>query len=217
MSEIKKPTPELILVAARDDKEGIGQMGGLPWQLGGDMSFFRHLTTCGDSERVVSEFRLGPDLSSQHEIPWQELKNGLNLTDLLPQKGFENTVIMGRRTWESIPEKYRPLQDRNNVILSQTINNRTAHPVFVNKMESAMEVAQQCHSQNTFVIGGAQIYTLAFKKKLCKALYLTKVEGDFGTDTFLPEYLSQFKLNRNSPWILEKNIRYRWEEFLLKE
>ena len=65
------------------------------------------------------------------------------------------TVVMGRKTWESIPAKFRPLPDRNNIVISRSVSFLEGAEVF-SSFEEALEKAQS-YGKKVFVIGGAQI------------------------------------------------------------
>jgi dihydrofolate reductase len=91
-------------------------------------------------------------------------------------------VIMGRRNWESIPPKYRPLSGRTNLVVSRNIEYRAPGASVHSSLEHALAHAQGTGAKECFVIGGGQIYQEAFRKNLIARLYLTRVhahiEGD---------------------------------------
>lgn len=101
-------------------------------------------------------------------------------------------VIMGRKTYESIPEKFRPLPHRVNIIVTRDenyqINNEN---VFVShSIEDAIEKARK-FDKEIFIIGGAQIYEQSLK--YADKLYLTLVDKEYPeADVFFPDY-SEFK------------------------
>jgi dihydrofolate reductase len=104
-------------------------------------------------------------------------------------------ILMGRTTWESLPEKRRPLPGRYNIVITRNegylINGAREGKNFaiVKSLEDAIEKAKSClGSEEVFVFGGGQIFKEAMKKNLVDKLYLTIVEGDFGADTFFPDY-----------------------------
>ncbi len=114
------------------------------------------------------------------QLPWhlsEDLKRFKEITS-------GNTVIMGRKTFESIG---KPLPKRFNIVISgqpQDIRSGELSNdlIFVSSLDEALEKAKG----DAFVIGGGQIYNLAIEK--ADKLYLTQVEGDFGCDTFFPNY-----------------------------
>lgn len=69
---------------------------------------------------VDSNFAIGKG----NQLPWRlpkEYAHFVNETTRTREPGRINAVVMGRRCWESIPEKFRPLRDRVNVVLSRTL------------------------------------------------------------------------------------------------
>lgn len=92
-----------------------------------------------------------------------------------------NTVVMGRKTWESIGAK--PLPGRINIVLTRNENFIANGAHVASNVSTILEIAQE---QDVFVIGGSQIYAefLAFATKM----HITIVGGNFLGDTLFPEY-----------------------------
>jgi dihydrofolate reductase len=89
------------------------------------------------------------------------------------------TVVMGRRTWESIPEKFRPLPDRRNIVLSHR------HPALAGaEVFGDLPAALAAAGAGCFVIGGGTTYAEALP--LASRVYATEVAGDVDGDTFFP-------------------------------
>ncbi len=95
-------------------------------------------------------------------------------------------VIMGRKTFESIG---RALPGRTNIVITQNPDFKVQECKIVGSLEEALRQAQgKAGADEVFVIGGGQIYQQAMEKGIVDRLYLTLVEGDFGADTFFPDY-----------------------------
>ncbi|MCI5056225.1 MAG: dihydrofolate reductase [Flavobacteriales bacterium] len=95
-------------------------------------------------------------------------------------------VLMGRNSYESIPEKYRPLPNRVNIVVSRNINYEASGCVIKHSIEEAIEVARNANETELFVIGGGQIYKYFMERNLVDVLYLTRVHNSFDADTFFP-------------------------------
>ncbi|MCH2101911.1 MAG: dihydrofolate reductase [Planctomycetes bacterium] len=95
------------------------------------------------------------------------------------------SVIMGRVTWESIPERFRPLPNRSNWVLSR--NPSLKLPEGVHSAASLDKALASC-SGPRFVIGGGTLYAKALQHPDCRRIYLTEVAGSFGCDTFLAPF-----------------------------
>ena len=102
-------------------------------------------------------------------------------------------VIMGRKNFESIPERFRPLANRTNVIITRNSDYKAEGCVVVNSVEQALEVAKENRDTQPFIIGGGQIYKLALENNLVDKIYLTKVHHTFDGDTFFPELNNEWK------------------------
>ncbi|KAI3399062.1 hypothetical protein diail_7862 [Diaporthe ilicicola] len=134
-------------------------------------------------------------------LPWTGLKREMayfaRVTKRLPtsvESPVMNAVIMGRKTWESIPPKFRPLKGRLNVVISRSFgsspeepSNVETDPVKASSLEQAITYLQrkpQGSLGRVFVIGGGQIYAAALEMKEARRVLLTKVMSDFECDTF---------------------------------
>ena len=106
-------------------------------------------------------------------------------------------VIMGRKNFESIPERYRPLTNRTNIVITRQNNYKAEGCVVVNSLEAALEVTQYNSDNEPFIIGGGQIYKLALEGNLVDKIYFTEVHNSFEGDTFFPELSDEWKeINR---------------------
>ena len=96
-----------------------------------------------------------------------------------------NAVIMGRKTWESIPKKFRPLSDRLNIILTKqkdyvnTIDN-TENIWIRNNFNNTIEECKKLDDiDKIFIIGGNSLYNLALESNTLTSLYITKINHEF--------------------------------------
>lgn len=96
------------------------------------------------------------------------------------------TVIMGRRTWDSLPPRFRPLPERLNIVLTREPGWAAAGAVRAADLPSAIAAAQQGGHSTAWVIGGAQIYALAME--YAQVVELTEVLQDFTGDAFAPDF-----------------------------
>ena len=93
-------------------------------------------------------------------------------------------IIMGRKTWESLPKK--PLPNRLNIVVSGTFQpdltpvNKTPH-IVVRSLQGALDSVS---AEKVFVIGGARLYEEA--EKVCSKIHLTRVFSKFKADTYMP-------------------------------
>jgi dihydrofolate reductase len=92
-------------------------------------------------------------------------------------------VIMGRKTWESLPDSFRPLPGRHNIVVSRNPAYPAPGATLVGSLEEAIRAAGE--TADVFVIGGAELYRQALP--LATRLYLTEIAQDFTGDTFFPD------------------------------
>ena len=87
---------------------------------------------------------------------------------------LNHPVIMGRVTYDSIPEKFRPLSDRTNIVVTRNQDYSEEGIVVCHSMEEAMKEAES-HGNLAFVAGGAQIYSLAIQDPRVTRMDLTEL------------------------------------------
>lgn len=117
------------------------------------------------------------------------------------------TVVMGRKTYESLPEAFRPLPGRHNIILSKSwespLLERGVGGDHWNKKEkkpnTSLEIISDIQKiidknnnskENIFIIWWSQIYNSFLP--YCDALYISEVKWDYDGDTYFPEFTDQF-------------------------
>ena len=95
-------------------------------------------------------------------------------------------ILTGRKNYESIPEKYRPLNNRTNIIITRSENYDAPGAIVVSSISEGIEYAKQKGEKELFVIGGGTIYCQTLK--WADRLYITEVKGEFEGDTYFPEF-----------------------------
>jgi len=101
---------------------------------------------------------------------------------------LNGVVIMGRKNFESIPHKYRPLPKRINIVLTRNEDYEAGGALVYNSIEEALEYCKSEGHKSVFVIGGGEIYKLALEKNLVDVMYLTRVHESFEADSFYPKF-----------------------------
>lgn len=98
-----------------------------------------------------------------------------------------HAIISGRKNYESIPEKFRPLKDRLNIVVTRKKDYEAPGAVVANSLQAAFLIAKETALQNCFIIGGGQIYKEVMAENLVDELLVTQVDGHFDADVFFPE------------------------------
>jgi dihydrofolate reductase len=109
-------------------------------------------------------------------IPWRLPEDMANFRTLTTG----HTVVMGRLTWESLPERFRPLPDRRNLVLSRDPSWSAPGADRVGSLEAAVS----CTQGELWVIGGAQVYAAAMA--IADRLVVTDIDAPFDGDTVAP-------------------------------
>ena len=120
------------------------------------------------------------------KIPWNyptDLQHFRKLT-------IHNTVLMGRKTWDSLPIK--PLSWRLNIVLTR--NKKLKFPKQVIVIHDFESIPWDKIQGKLFIIGGQDIYKYALKQ--CNRIYYTKIYTDYKCDRFFPEFLNDFELEK---------------------
>ncbi len=109
-----------------------------------------------------------------------------------------HTVIMGRKTWESLPEKVRPLPHRKNCVITSQDQSAFPESVMVYPdVESALRM--NTVEEKPFIMGGGTIYTSVIHNPAVKCIYRTLIHKTFECDTFFPEFETLFRLKTETP------------------
>jgi dihydrofolate reductase len=99
-----------------------------------------------------------------------------------------HVVIMGRKNYDSIPEKYRPLSSRENVIITRNPDFKAMDCLTFLSLEDALKQFEGEQNREIFIIGGGEIYKLVMSMDCVDKMYITHVNGSFDADTFFPEF-----------------------------
>lgn len=109
-------------------------------------------------------------------------------------------MIMGRKTYFGIPEKFRPLPNRLNIILSSTSaeNDFPAGVILCKSLPEALLKLSHTNLgdgiENVWIVGGHNVYKEAMASNDCYRVYLTEILAEYECDTFFPTIDSSFKL-----------------------
>src|SRR3954465_16084177 len=96
-------------------------------------------------------------IGKNNDLPWHlpdDMKYFMQTT-----KG--HVVVMGRKNYESLPPKYRPLADRTNIVVTRQTTYHAPDCVIVNSLEAGIRLAKGANEKELFIIGGAEIFGLS--------------------------------------------------------
>lgn len=136
-------------------------------------------------------------------MPWhlpEDLAHFRELTDGDP-------VVMGRRTWESLPERFRPLPGRDNVVVTRDRSYDAAGATVVHSLDAALGA----EAGTVWVIGGAELYAQALP--LADRVEVTEINLAVAGDTFAPVLGPEWH-GRPEAWREAANgMRYRFVRY----
>ena len=150
----------------------------------------------------------------KNTIPWF-LKGDLEHFRKLTVGVGNNSVIMGKNTWDSLPENFKPLPNRSNIILSSTLESREINHKNVYIARTINEVLDYCKYKKfdtNWVIGGSMLYASFLDSQNVKKIYKTEIQTDTICDTYFPRY-DDYVLDYSSENIKENNIVYNFKTF----
>jgi dihydrofolate reductase len=136
-------------------------------------------------------------------IPWHVPEDLARFRDVTGH----STVVMGRRTWESLPERFRPLPGRRNVVLTRDRSWTAPGAETVPDLATALDTDEQ-----VWIIGGGALYAegLAFADRIAETIVDLDVEGD----TVAPQPGEDWALVDEGEWATSKDgVRYRFREW----
>lgn len=145
-------------------------------------------------------------------LPWR-LKTDMKIFKNITIGDYNNSVIMGRKTWESLPKQ--PLLQRKNLILSsqpkETLMERCDkdHADNIEVFDNIKDIEKHCflNSYNeTWVIGGSEIYNDILSYSTVKSLLITEIQHEYDVDTYFPQ-----------PEKIEKEYDQVWNSMMVNE
>ena len=129
---------------------------------------------------LVAAIARGGVIGRDNTIPWRLPEDVAYFKALTTG----HPVVMGRRTWCSLPDRFRPLPDRRNVVVTR---NPAWHGEGAERAASLGEAFQLLGGEaRVFVIGGAELYAAALP--VADQLLLTEIDADVEGDTFFPPF-----------------------------
>ncbi len=125
-----------------------------------------------------------------------------------------NTVVMGRKTWESLPKSYRPLPQRDNIVVTRERGYKAKGATVVHRFYEALDRAPK--DKSIYIIGGGELYRQALSN--ADTLELTLVEANYPADAFFPEFSRYFvEESRTLPMVDETtSLRFSFVTYVKK-
>lgn len=152
---------------------------------------------------IIAATDIANGIGQNNKMPWQikaEILYFKKMTTFCPA-GMYNAVIMGRKTYLSLPKRHRPLKHRLNLVLSRqqldpaSVDEQAVLP----SLEAALSrLSIEDNVHRIFVIGGQATYETAIQHHKLDGIYRSRIHKSFECDTFFPEIPSGFKRTQTS-------------------
>lgn len=148
---------------------------------------------------IVAAIARGGVIGRDNAIPWRIPEDARRFRTLT----MGHPVVMGRRTWESLPDRFRPLPGRRNVVLSRDPGWRAYGAERVGSLDEALQLLDR--EAQVFVIGGADVYAAALPT--ADELLLTEIDADIEGDTVFPSFdLAEFEETSRESLVSEAGV-----------
>ena len=120
-----------------------------------------------------------------NRLPWKLSSDMTRFKELTEGNGF-NSVIMGRKTWDSLPDAFRPLPERVNIVMSRDTDWQAEGAETALYIGRAIELAYAEGSDECWVIGGAQVYEMFLERM--EEIHVTTVHTSGSGEVKFPEW-----------------------------
>ncbi|KAJ1921035.1 hypothetical protein H4219_000893 [Mycoemilia scoparia] len=218
MPSTNTPKRVIKVIVAAAQNNAIGRNSDIPWQLKNELAYFTKMT------RTI---KLPKDLQKENN---QVTKDATYVYFGDKKKRVLNACIMGRRSWESIPLKFRPLNHRYNIVLTSNkdLLAKENSPLVAQAkdLDEALQLIDELNNnshsdiyiQDVFAIGGHGVYKASMESPNQVELFLTRVqfpEAD-SCDTFFPEINSNI-FSRQSFEALQERVPFEIQKGVVQE
>jgi len=143
---------------------------------------------------VAADLTIGDTIDGKGSVPWK-IPNDMAFFRLMTDG---HPVIMGRKTYESIPKKFRPLPGRLNIILSRSVPPLAYNTPVAGDLLKALQIAKNVGAKKVFICGGSEVYKEALD--IADGIYMTEVDVSPDGDTKWHERVLDVKTWKRS-WI----------------
>jgi len=161
---------------------------------------------------MIVAFCKNRGIGYKNQLPWH-IPNELKYFKRKTTHGKKNAIIMGKNTWDSFPKK--PLQNRQNIILSSTLHNSYIQSnyenTFVksnfNDLNNTLDILLN-KEYRVWIIGGKSIYDYYINDPKLEKIYVTYINNIFLNDVKFPEIPYNFQLKNTSELFKDNTVTY---------
>lgn len=173
---------------------------------------------------IIAACSKNKGIGLNNKLPWkirEDMEIFKNITTNVKNKNKMNSVIMGRKTWESLPNKVKPLPNRFNIIVSSVLsvyndynnnNNHYNNIKFFNNLDDALNYENDIIEEK-YVIGGQRIFNETINRPECSKIYLTEIDEEYKVDTYFPEIPFWMKKTKTDTIVTSNNIKLNFNTY----
>jgi dihydrofolate reductase len=145
-----------------------------------------------DKNRLIGD-------SKKNGLPWhvwEEMRHFKETT-------MGQVVIMGRKTWDSLPDRFKPLPARQNIVVSRQYGKYTVEwhrkrdrevgPFFRPNLDSALAFGSRFRGRRRLIIGGAELYQIALASNWVTRIIASEIDGEYEGDVYFPALTAEWK------------------------
>lgn len=164
--------------------------------------------------KIIVAYEKNRGIGLNNELPWHipgELRWVSETTTKVADQSKRNALLMGRKTWESIPENLRPLKNRLNMVVSHTLKEDRPGLLIFPTFEEAVEYVNTNSKsiETCFVFGGATIYKQAFEKNIVDEILATEVDESYLASTFFPPIPKNFSVQSVEEVVFPSSLKIK--------
>ena len=156
---------------------------------------------------LVAAVARGGVIGRANAIPWripEDMERFRSVT-------MGHPVVMGRKTWDSLPERFRPLPGRRNVVVTRNPEWHGEGAERAGSLDEALRLVDG--AERVFVIGGGELYADALPR--ADELLLTEVEADVEGDTWFPTWQrAEFEESGREQHVSESGVEFSFVTYV---
>jgi dihydrofolate reductase len=130
---------------------------------------------------LIAAASLNNVIGKNGDIPWDMPRD----MRLFREITTGHHILSGRKNYMSIPDKYRPLEKRVNMVVTRNVDFHDKGALVFHAIEDAVEYARKAGENELMIIGGGEIYKECLK--IADNIYLSRIQAEIDGDTYFPE------------------------------
>ncbi len=144
-------------------------------------------------------------IGKDNQMPWHQPEDLTHFKRVT----LGQPVIMGRKTWDSLPARFRPLPGRLNIVISRQPEWQAEGALRAASIEDAIRLCGE--APDAWIMGGAEIYRLA--EPLASTAVVTEIDADFDGDAFAPKLDASWREIHREPHLASNGLNFSFVSY----